>query len=333
MQLLKTHELVGHVGPVQLLLISSSEDLLVSAGKDFSIRTWDAHAWQTKAVIREMDAGVHQSLLIGGISPCGQYLATGVADFRTKVYSFRENRLLKSLEKKRNDLPAEVLCFSPAGSWLACQRGRAVDCFRVGDFDKIAELTGHTSKIHLMAPSTDGRFLFTCGGKYVKVWDMAEYAEILTITEHRRLLGSIAVSPTGKFFITGGEDKKVFVWRIGDWAQVGSYPEHKDFVFDIAISSDGETAATWDMTRTLHLWHINSQSSIGSLSGLWGKGQFVGDRYLLFGGCGDKTLLIDVATASIVQELPKATAIAVAKSGQWIALAESDAITIWHIHS
>ena len=332
MQLAKTQELVGHVGPVGLLLISSTENLLVSAGEDFSIRTWDTVAWQTQAVIREMDAGVHQSLMIGDISSCGEYLATGVADFRTKVYSLRENRLLKSLEKKRTDFPAWALRFSPTGSWLACQRGRAIDCFRVGDFAKVAELTGHTSKIHLMESSTDGRFLFTCGGKYVKVWDMATYAEILTITEHQRLLGSIAVSPTGEFFITGGEDKKVFVWRIGDWAQVGSYPEHKDFVFDIAISSDGKTAATWDMTRTLHFWHIKSPSCIGTLADLWGKGKFIGDRYLLFGGLGEKTVLIDASTASIVQELPKATAIAVAQSGQWVALAESDSVTIWQIH-
>lgn len=331
MQLAKTQELVGHVGPVRLLRISSAEDLLVSAGEDLSIRTWDTRAWRAEAVIRAMDAGVHQSLLIGDISPCGEFLATGVADFRTKVYSLRENKMLKSLEKKRTDFPAGSLHFSPTGKWLACQRGRVIDCFRVGDFDKIVELNGHTSKINLMESSTDGRFLFTCAGKYVKVWDMATYAEILTIAEHQRLLGSIAVSPTDEFFITGGEDKKVFVWRIGDWARVGSYLHHKDFVFDIAISPEGKIAATWDMTRTLHIWHIDSRSFIGSLSGLWGNGRFVGDRYLLFGGMGDKTVLIDVTKAAIVQELPKATAIAVAQSGQWAAIAESDAITIWHI--
>ena len=324
--------LSGHARKPGALAAAPNGEFLVSTSDDPTIRIWDATTWSIRHVIADMDPDTRQEISIFDVSACGKYLATGMADFTTKVYSTQTGERITRLHPVKRDYynVAEQIRFSPVGDYLACAKGRTIEYFRIGDFAKLGELKGHTSKAHLIAISPDGRTLISCGGKYVKLWDMTTFTERATLTRHGRLLGSLEVAPDGRFFATGGEDKQIFVWSLPDGGELGAYHHHTNFVFDLAISPDGQTIASWDMSQTLHLWNVATGTTIACLEKVWGRSKFLpNDNLLIFCGELAGTLVIDPTNGEILQRLPASGDVAVAPDGSWFASIDGNDIAIW----
>ncbi|MDB5345110.1 MAG: hypothetical protein JWP89_3487 [Schlesneria sp.] len=142
---------------------SGDSRVLVSTSDDRTIRVWDTAPWSLRYVIDDMDPETRQGILVFDLSADGQFLATGMADFTTKVYSLHTGQRLARLhpEKKTSYNTAEQVRFSPDTQLLACAKGKTIDLFETKQFAKVGELKGHTSKAHLLDWSADGRTLIT----------------------------------------------------------------------------------------------------------------------------------------------------------------------------
>ena len=325
-------KLSGHTGKPHTVVASATGKLLVSTSEDLTLRIWDSETWSIKNVINDMDPDTRQPVSVVDVSACGKYLATGMADFTTKVYATQTGERIKRLHPVKREYfnVAEQIRFSPMGDHLACAKGKTIELFRIGDFSKVGEFKGHTSKAHLIAFSPDGQTLISCGGKYVKLWDMVTLTERTTLTRHTRLLGSLAVSADGQFFVTGGEDNRIFLWTLPAAKEACEYQGHANYVFDLAISPDGKTVASWDMSQTLHLWNVATCSTIARLEGIFGRSVFLpNDNLLIFFGVLAGTWIIDPTNGEVIQRLPPSLDVAVAPDGSWFASFEGNEIAIW----
>ncbi|KAL3481655.1 WD40-repeat-containing domain protein [Aspergillus californicus] len=81
---------------------------------------------------------------------------------------------------------------------------------------------------------------------------------------HTKSILSVAVSPSGKFIATGGEDNKLIIWDATTLTPVQTFPQHRDSVSGLAFArhvssmSSGEQLFSGSFDRTIKTWSIST---------------------------------------------------------------------------
>jgi WD40 repeat protein len=77
----------------------------------------------------------------------------------------------------------------------------------------------------------------------------------------------VAISPDGKWLVSGGADKIVKVWDVNSGRELWSLPGHSDWVSSVAISSDGKRLASSSADKTIKIWDLMSGQETLTLRG------------------------------------------------------------------
>ncbi|KAJ0419959.1 WD40-repeat-containing domain protein [Aspergillus carlsbadensis] len=81
---------------------------------------------------------------------------------------------------------------------------------------------------------------------------------------HSKNILAVAVSPSGKFVATGGEDNKLIIWDAATLTPVQTFSQHRDSVSGLAFArhistmSSGEQLFSGSFDRTIKTWSISS---------------------------------------------------------------------------
>ncbi|KAL2867948.1 ribosomal RNA-processing protein RRP9 [Aspergillus lucknowensis] len=81
---------------------------------------------------------------------------------------------------------------------------------------------------------------------------------------HSKNILSVAVSPSGKFVATGGEDNKLIIWDATNLTPLQTFTQHRDSVSGLAFArhistmSSGEQLFSGSFDRTIKTWSISS---------------------------------------------------------------------------
>jgi WD40 repeat protein len=103
--------------------------------------------------------------------------------------------------------------------------------------------------------SGDGRVLLCASAREVFLVDTGE-AKLLghwSVPEH---IGSLALSPDGRRFLTGGSDSNVRLRKMGQGEPLAVFEEHRSAVRDVAFSPDGKLAASAGQDRSVRVWRL-----------------------------------------------------------------------------
>src|SRR5262245_298282 len=84
-----------------------------------------------------------------------------------------------------------------------------------------------------------------------------DFSNLLMTYRHGELVKAVAISPDGKFVLTGSFDRTARLWR-SDSGQLISTLRHEDDVSAVAISPDGKFILTGSRDRTARLWRSDS---------------------------------------------------------------------------
>lgn len=80
---------------------------------------------------------------------------------------------------------------------------------------------------------------------------------------HTRRILSVAVSPSGKYVATGGEDRKLIIWDAETLTPMRTFSQHRDsisglsFVRHISTMSSGEQLFSGSFDRTIKTWSLS----------------------------------------------------------------------------
>jgi len=218
------------------------------------IRLWDTQTWQLTA-----DFGQATAVQTLVFAPDGRTLAT--ADEAQGVWwdLARHEPIAPFQSRKGTDFGAG-LGFSPDGEWLASAVGPVVELTRCRDLTAVPEsanLKGHRGDITAVAFSPDGTWLAAGGwDKSVRVWQVADRAPVVTLTNHTAWVSSVAFSPDGEILATAGADQRIGLWRTRDWEEVGVLKGHLHEVWAMAVSPDGRHISTGGKDESVRLWDL-----------------------------------------------------------------------------
>jgi hypothetical protein len=124
------------------------------------------------------------------------------------------------------------------------------------------QLLGHTSAVHRLALSSDGKRLFSGSGDLqsgdIKVWDVEAGKEIRTLRGHSAPVKGLVLSPDGKRVFSGSADKTIKVWDLEAGKQTLTLPGHGGAVNSLALSPDGKRLFSGSADKTIKVWNLDA---------------------------------------------------------------------------
>jgi WD40 repeat protein len=163
--------------------------------------------------------------------------------------------------------------------------------------------------------SPDGKVLaVACASPgEIRLYSTTEGRLLHTLKGHRARINCITFASNGRFFLSGGQDKRCVIWDSATNKSTGSLEGgHNDGILDISISPDGQRVVTSSIDGSVVLWDLENRKTIASLKSqkkLIGQLAHSRDGKLLAGvgagGLEENDGMIHVWNAQTVKELAR----------------------------
>ena len=198
-------------------------------------------------------------------------------------------------------------------------------------------LPGSKAHINSMDLSPDDRYLVTGDEQgFIKVWDLSDLREVVTLHGHFREVLSVTFDTDGRRIMSSGNDA-IKVWDPEIDRKYLDLLGHQSVCF-IAFSPDSQRLVSASEDRTLKVWDLVSGSEVLTLCGHRGKvwsAAFTLDGKHIISGSDDSTVRVWDATKgdllTVLEGHEKAVlSVAASSDNKWIASAGADhTIRLW----
>jgi WD40 repeat protein/transcriptional regulator with XRE-family HTH domain len=128
------------------------------------------------------------------------------------------------------------------------------------------------SSIFSVAFSPDGQLLAagSVNGE-VRVWQVADYRQVIALGGHQGWVWSVAFSPGGAHLASGGEDRIVRIWEMSTGQCLTTLQGHTDWIRSVTFSPDGSLLASSSDDGTVRLWQVSTGECLKVLQGAPGR--------------------------------------------------------------
>ena len=152
------------------------------------------------------------------------------------------------------------VAYHPDGGLLAAGRHGGVALTDAGTGTTIALLDGLADIARAVAFSLDGRLVAAGGGHaqqggQVKVWQLPERRQLVTIEGHNDTVQALAFSPDGKTLATASYDKDIKLWDVATGRDLRTLRDHIDAVYALAYTPDGSRLLSGSADRSVKIWN------------------------------------------------------------------------------
>jgi DNA-binding beta-propeller fold protein YncE len=129
--------------------------------------------------------------------------------------------------------------------------------------------------------------------------------EVLRLTGHEGWVRSVAVTPDGKYVVSGSWDKRVRVWELATGQELRRFTGHEWGVRSVAVTPDGQYVVSGSWDNTVRLWDLATGQELRRFTGhddsVWSVAVTPDGQYVV-SGSSDKTVRVwDVATGKEVR--------------------------------
>jgi hypothetical protein len=210
----------AHRGPVADLLFSSDARILITAGRDGSVRLWDAATAKPLRTLREH--GSSPSHL--EISADDATLAVATADHRLEVWDLPAAKLRTIVA----DVP-QAFALAPDGKTIVSALGNIISARDVSSGRVMARWQSQRGPVTSVAFAHDDLITGGADGS-LTVWDMRTKKPRTTFGSGE-LIAHLSLSPNGKVVAAAVNPISVTMWDVAASRQIAS------------VRADGETGA------------------------------------------------------------------------------------------
>ena len=258
----------GHTGGVTALAYSEDGRVLVTAGKDATLKVWNASSSSHLRTI-ELDDGPAVSLALSGTRA-----VTGHADGAVVVWDFEKAEKVAAF--KRNS--AEVWSVTFAGSQnrvAASSHDWKVTLWDTANpAQPVHVLDAHDSAAQAVAfhASPNGPMLATGGAdKTVKLWNLDSMDQVRRYRGHRDFVTALAFSPNGRMLASAGLDGGIRLWSTGSRGMYRSLNGHKGKIASLAFAPSGDRLVSAGEDGLVRIWDVRRGRTYRTLTGNGGS--------------------------------------------------------------
>lgn len=190
----------------------------IAVGRYGAVKLWDL---RTNS---ECDIWIGHAIQVNSLvfSSCGQYLVLGCSNGDIKIWDWRRQNLLRTINQNSNIVDSITsfvlkvlwcMAISPEGKIIAsCGKNLPLALWNF-DSGTILHTFPSTTTIRCVAFSPDGSLLASGGeDRTVRIWSARTY-ELLYSFEHASSVNCLAFSPDARTLVSGGDDRKIQVWQ------------------------------------------------------------------------------------------------------------------------
>jgi len=254
----------GHGNGVTALAYSEDGRVIVTAGKDGTLKVWNASSSSLVRTI-ELDDGAAVSLALSG-----SRAVTGHADGAVVIWDFDKAEKIASF--KRND--AEVWSVTFAGSpnrVAASSHDWKVTLWDAANpAQPVHVLDAHDNAAQAVAffDSANGPMLATGGAdKTVKLWNLDSMDQVRRYRGHRDFVTALAFSPNGRMLASAGLDGSIRLWSTGGRGFYRTLNGHKGKVASLAFAPSGDRLVSAGEDGLVRIWDVRRGKTARTLTG------------------------------------------------------------------
>jgi WD40 repeat protein len=330
----KVRVIEGHSGAVNALAFSPDGKSLVTASDDKSVRLWNQHTGESKAIFTGHSDYVYKV----AFSPNGQLIASASYENNIRLWSPVTKESCGILQGHLNTV--WTIAFSPDSRCIAS--GSSDKTVRLWDLSTLTslKLTGHSSNVHAVTFSPNGQLVISGSSPdgMIRLWDPKTGASLAVFEHHLAGVVSIAFSPDGQFFGSASSDKTVRIWNATTRELHTTLEGHSGSVDDVRFSPDGRLVASASFDGTVRLWDpqvVISSTNIERHSLGMSDIAFSLDGQLLASSSYDTTIKIwDPFTGTLYRTLEghedTPDRVEFSPDGEMLASADKYTIRIWN---
>ena len=267
--------LLGHEQSVLAIAVDPSGRYIVSAGKDRSLKLWDAESSELLTAKPQ----AHESAIYDvAISPDGKSLASASNDATIRIWEISEvDGKVQLSEKPRYTLQehtgsVHAVDFHPSNSQRLVSAGadRTVRLWNVDTGKQtVPPISAHYSSVRDVAFSPDGNVIVSgSGDKMVRVWDAnTGVQKQLLQMAHKDEVFSVAFDSTGDRIVSSSSDRSIRIWDAKTGKLVGneSLRGHDGTVHSAIFSTDDKTVISTGSDRTIRFWDVGTVTHISTI--------------------------------------------------------------------
>lgn len=281
---------MGHTHNVTSVAFSPDGKYALSGSIDKTMKLWDV---VTGREIRTFSGSTARVTSIA-ITQDGRYTVSGDEDITNniKLWDITSGKQIRTFSGHEGGTGA--IAFSPDGKHILSTGGvvsdKTLKLWDVASGMEIRTFGGSTSPVTSIAVTPDGKYVISGSwdnsvtptqkpdGTFIeakakstdntiRVWEIATGRQVKAFHKSGNWVETIAITPDGKYVISGHYEDSARMWEIASGRQVKVFDG--DGVSSIAISPDGKHAL-FGCVMEMKLWDIAAGREIRAFKGLKG---------------------------------------------------------------
>jgi DNA-binding beta-propeller fold protein YncE len=265
-------QMTCHEAWVSSVAVTPDGKYVVSGSGDKTVRLWEL---ATGKEVRRFP-GHDKPVYSVAVTPDGKYVVSGSLDNTVRLWELETGKEVRRFTG-HGDWVMNV-AVTPDGKYVVSGSGdKTLRLWELATGKEVRRFPGHADWVMSVAVTPDGKYVVSGSGDgTLRLWDLAKGRlwnlvtggrEVRRFTGHDDSVRTVAVTPDGKYVVSGSLDRTVRLWELETGKEVRRFTGHEHWVNSVAVTPDGRYIVSGSWDNTARLWELATGKEVRRFTG------------------------------------------------------------------